>query len=180
MRIIGGKYKGKRVQAPKGLRARPTTDFAKESLFNILNNIQDLEEVNVLDLFSGTGNISYEFLSRGAAKVWAVEMDRRSCDFIKKFAESNEFEELKVVKANVYQFLKTVNIKFDIVYADPPYGHKHVSGLHEKLFEADILNEDGLIIIEHGPETDYSDSPYLMDHRKYGHVHFSFFKPTSI
>ncbi len=179
MRIIGGKYKGKKIQAPKGLRARPTTDFAKESLFNILNNLIDLEDLDVLDLFSGTGNISYEFVSRGASKVWSVEMDRKSCDFIRKYADTNELSELKVVKANAYQFLKTVSVKFDVVYADPPYGHKHVATLHEKLLEADILKEDGMIIIEHGPETDYSDSTYLMDHRKYGHVHFSFFKPKS-
>ncbi len=177
MRIVGGKYKGKKIQAPKGLRARPTTDFAKESLFNILNNQIDFEGLEVLDLFGGTGNISYEFISRRAAKVWTVEMDRKACDFIRKFKESNELDALKVVKANVYQFLKTIDMKFDLVYADPPYAHKHVATLHEKLLDADLLKDDGMIIIEHGPETDYANSPYLLDHRKYGHVHFSFFKP---
>lgn len=175
MRIIGGQFKGKKIQAPSTLRSRPTTDFAKESLFNILNNQIDFEGMTVLDLFAGTGNISYEFMSRGVEHVWAVDMDRKCVHFIHQFCERNQIDNIKTVKANTYQFLKTIQIKFDLVYADPPYNHAHVAKLAEKIFAADVLNQDGMVIIEHGPETDYSDSPYFKQHRKYGNVNFSFF-----
>lgn len=175
MRIIGGQFKGKKIQAPSTLRSRPTTDFAKESLFNILNNQIDFDGMTVLDLFAGTGNISYEFMSRGVEQVWAVDMDRKCVHFIHQFCERNQIDNIKTVKANTYQFLKTIQIKFDLVYADPPYNHAHVSKLAEKIFAADVLNQDGMVIIEHGPETDYSDSPYFKQHRKYGNVNFSFF-----
>lgn len=175
MRIIGGQFKGKKIQAPSTLRSRPTTDFAKESLFNILNNQIDFEGMTVLDLFAGTGNISYEFMSRGVEQVWAVDMDRKCVYFIHQFCERNQIDNINTVKANTYQFLKTIQIKFDLVYADPPYNHAHVAKLAEKIFAADVLNQDGMVIIEHGPETDYSDSPYFKQHRKYGNVNFSFF-----
>lgn len=175
MRIIGGQFKGKKIQAPSTLRSRPTTNFAKESLFNILNNQIDFEGMTVLDLFAGTGNISYEFMSRGVEQVWAVDMDRKCVHFIHQFCERNQIDNIKTVKANTYQFLKTIQIKFDLVYADPPYNHAHVAKLAEKIFAADVLNQDGMVIIEHGPETDYSDSPYFKQHRKYGNVNFSFF-----
>lgn len=176
MRIIRGALKGKRIQPPKKIRARPTTDFAKESLFNILNNSVDLDEIDVLDLFSGTGNISYEFISCGAQSVCAVDMDKVAIKFINQFKDENALDNLKIVHANVYAFLRTCKLKFDLIYADPPYGHKHVQNLDQKILESDILNDDGILIIEHGPETEYTNSPYLTDTRKYGGVNFSFFK----
>jgi len=176
MRIIRGRYKGKKIQAPKNLRARPTTDFAKESLFNILANSYDFEGLSVLDLFAGTGNISYEFLSRGAEEIWAVDMDRAAVKFMHQFKEQNTFDQLKIVHANTYAFLRTCLTSFDIVYADPPYKHKHVSKLHEKIFDSQVLKKNTLLIIEHGPETEYTDSSYLTETRKYGNVNFSFFK----
>ena len=176
MRIISGKYRGKNIKAPSNLRSRPTTSFAKEGLFNILNNQLDFEGLAALDLFSGTGSISFELASRGADPVWAVDMERKSTDFIKRFCDRQDIPEIKVVRAEVYRFLKTCEPQFDLIFADPPYGHKHVGSLPEKVMESGVLREGGLLVVEHGPETDYSDSPYVRDQRKYGSVHFTFFQ----
>ena len=176
MRIISGSHRGRRISLPGKFRARPTTDFAKESLFNILNNELETPVIDVLDLFSGSGAISFEFLSRGASSVVSVEIDRKAIGFISKFSEECNFENHKTVKADAYAFLKTYVGQFDLVFADPPYNHSHVSKIPERVFDSGVLKEGGLLIVEHGPETEYTDSPYFSSHRKYGNVNFSFFR----
>ena len=175
MRIISGYLKGRKIQPPSGLRSRPTTDFAKEALFNILNNETDISQLFVLDLFCGSGSISFEFISRGAPSVWCVDVDRKSIDFIKKFKEKAGLENLKPVRAEAYQFLRTCSETFDLIFADPPYNHKHLSSLPGKIISSGVLKSNGLLIVEHGRETDYSDSEYFKFHRNYGNVNFSFF-----
>ena len=178
MRIVSGKYRGRKIQPPATLRARPTTDFAKEALFNILNNEIDLSETRVLDLFCGSGSISFEFLSRGATGVWSVDVDRKAVDFVRKFADKIQDPNIKTVKADVYQFLKTCTEQFDVVFADPPYGHSHVSKLPERVFNSDVLKFSGILIVEHGPEQNFENSAFFQFHRTYGNVNFSFFSKT--
>lgn len=176
MRIISGKYRGKQLIPAKGFTARPTTDFAKESLFNILGNLFDFEEIKVLDLFSGTGSISYEFASRGALKVDSVEMSPKYAGFIQKTASELKFDQLNVYRANVFQFIKGITAKYDIVFADPPYDLEGVDTLPGLLLAKDILNEGGVFILEHSGKLTFSDSSRIIDHRNYGSVNFSFFR----
>ena len=176
MRIISGKYRGKTIIAPKNLPVRPTTDFAKEALFNLLNNRYYLEELNVLDLFAGTGNISYEFASRGAQSITAVDASHHCVRFIRKTAETLSFDEIEAVKADALQYLDRAYGKWDIVFADPPYDVDFHQNLIDKVIGRNLLAEDGLFVLEHANTMSFDDHPHCTDSRKYGNVHFSFFE----
>ena len=177
MRIISGKYKGKRLIAPKKLPVRPTTDMAKEALFNILNNRFYFDELKVLDLFSGTGNISFEFASRGTEKITAVDGHQGCVRYISKTAQELDFT-IKTVKSDVYKFLKNTPEKFDLVFADPPYDFdtEQFLNIASLVFERELLLEDGVLIIEHSDQTDLSQHPQFSEERKYGGNIFSFFE----
>ncbi|MEM8508381.1 MAG: RsmD family RNA methyltransferase [Bacteroidota bacterium] len=176
MRIISGKHKGRRIVAPKKLPVRPTTDRAKEGLFNILNNLYSLEGIAVLDLFSGTGNMAFEFASRGAQVVTAVDAHKGCALFIEKTRKELAME-IKVVKSDAFQFLMRHSSQYDIIFADPPYtmSLSDFMRLPELIFTKDLLKEDGRLILEHGSHTDLDRSPYLNDKRQYGNSVFSFF-----
>lgn len=176
MRIISGKYKGKVIHPGNGFNARPTTDFAKESLFNVISNYIDFESVDVLDLFSGTGGISYEFASRGALKVDAVEVNSKHASFIIKMAQELNFSQLKVYRMNTFQYLKVAKTKYDIVFADPPYDLPEVKLLPELFLSLDLLKPEGIFILEHSRSYSFEADNHFFDHRNYGNVHFSFFK----
>jgi 16S rRNA (guanine(966)-N(2))-methyltransferase RsmD len=176
MRIVGGTYKGRLLHPPTNLRARPTTDFAKENLFNILNNRVDFEGLDVLDLFSGTGSISYEFVSRGARSVTAVDVNAVHVDFMKATARTLGMTGLFVVRANAFLYIKGVRKQFDVIFADPPYDIAGSETLPEMVFGHDLLREEGLFILEHSRNLDFSSDPFFLESRSYGSVHFSFFK----
>lgn len=178
MRIISGKWRGRRFQAPKNLPTRPTTDFAKEALFNILNHQVYMDEVEVLDLFAGIGSISLEFASRGAVRVEAVEQNNTCVQFIQQSIDKLETEQIKVHKADVFQFLKRpLHSTYDIVFADPPYdlGEEAYTDLVELVLNQRFLKEKGLFILEHPKNLKFEDHPPFKMHKKYGNVNFSFF-----
>ena len=176
MRIIGGKYKGKAIVPPQGYKARPTTDFAKEGLFNILNNEYDMEGLKVLDLFGGTGAISYEFASRGASRVYCVEMQPLHANFIKSQAAKFGMDNLTVVRHNVFEFLEICHEKFDLIFADPPYATDGLADIPDKIFAKDILHPGAYFILEHPDEFNFESHPFFVKEKKYGNVHFSFFE----
>lgn len=175
MRIIAGSLKGRRLNPPDNLPVRPTTDMARESLFNILNNYVDYEECSVMDLFAGTGAVSVEFLSRGAKDVTSIEINNQCTDFIKETAQRLNLTNLHVVRADVFDLLKRAYKKFDIIFADPPYALKDLPQLPDIVFSKDILTEDGIFILEHPKEYDFSEHPNFWQHRNYGKVNFTFF-----
>ena len=175
MRIIGGKLKGKTIYPPMGYKARPTTDFAREGLFNILDNEYEFADLKVLDLFGGTGAVSFEFASRGAGHVWCVEMARENASFIKREAARLGLPEVTVVHTNVFDFLPICREKFDIVFADPPYALDGIDGLPEKVFAHDLLHPGCYFILEHGGEHSFKEHPFFVKERSYGKVHFTFF-----
>lgn len=175
MRIIGGTYKGKQIVAPKNLPVRPTTDFAKEGLFNILNNKLDFEELIVLDLFCGTGNISLEFASRGAKKIYSIDKHSPCLFFLKDTAKSLKMGNIITDRADVFKYLEKSHSTFDVIFADPPYELENIEMIHELVFKNNLLNTDGILIIEHGQKTDLSSKTNYIETRKYGNVHFSFF-----
>ncbi len=177
MRIIGGKYRGRRIIPPSGFKARPTTDFARESLFNILNNRIDFETVSVLDLFSGTGSISYEFASRGAAEVHLIEMDLKHISGIRRIIKDTGFENIRAVHIDVRAYLKTCSAKYDIVFADPPYDLPWLKEIPDLVAGSGVMKEDGFFILEHPRNMRFSDHKLFFEHRSYGGVNFSFFRP---
>ncbi len=176
MRIIGGKFKGKTILPPAGYKARPTTDFAREALFNILDNEYEFDDLNVLDLFGGTGAVSFEFGSRGVGRVYCVEMSRENASFIKTEASRLGLDNVTMVRDNVFDFLDVCHEKFDIVFADPPYAIEGLESIPDRVFEKDILHPDCYFILEHGPGHDFSAHPRFLKQRSYGKVHFTFFK----
>jgi len=177
MRIVGGDLKGRTIMPPAGYQARPTTDFAKEGLFNTLTNMLDFEEISVLDLFSGTGSISYEFASRGCKSIIAVEMNPANAGFIKKTAASLKLGGcIQVVHHNVFDFLGICTKKFDVIFADPPYAIEGLDTIPDKIFAREILEEDGMLILEHPATYNFENHPKFVKERKYGNVHFSYFK----
>ncbi|MCW8981376.1 MAG: RsmD family RNA methyltransferase [Altibacter sp.] len=180
MRIISGIHKGRRITAPKTLPVRPTTDLAKESLFNILNNNYHLDEITVLDLFSGTGNISYEFASRGVPVVMAVDAHYACVQFIQKTAEALALP-ITTVKGDVYKFLGGTDQSFDVVFADPPYDlpQEQFEAIVQLIFENSWVKPNGMLIIEHSKHMDLSSQPNFSQARKYGGSVFSFFQQTS-
>lgn len=175
MRIIGGRLRGKTINPPMGYKARPTTDYAKEGLFNILNNEYEFEDLKVLDLFGGTGAIAFEFASRGASRVYCVEMVRENASFIKTEAARLGLGNVTMVRDNVFDFLPICREKFDIIFADPPYALEGLETLPGKVLEQDILHPDCYFILEHGDEHSFKDHPNFVKERSYGRVHFSFF-----
>lgn len=178
MRIIAGKYKAKRIIAPKNIKARPTTDFAKEGMFNVLANSYDFEGLDVLDLFAGTGNISYEFCSRGASKVVAVDIALATQKFLYKMKKEMDIP-LTIIKGDVFRFVRNHIGKYDIVFADPPYQLDKLDSIPDLVLNQDILKPNGVLIVEHDNYTDFSGHKNLMETRKYGRVQFSFFKPKT-
>ena len=177
MRIVSGSHKGKRLIAPKKLPVRPTTDMAKEGLFNILNNRYDIDELKVLDLFSGTGNISFEFASRGSNSIVAVDSYAGCVQFISKTAKELNFP-IRTVKSDVFKFLEKTRDKVDIVFADPPYNLplEQFEKIVLLVFRNELLLEDGILVLEHSDQTDLSQLDYFSDSRKYGGSIFSFFQ----
>lgn len=175
MRIIGGRYKGKTIKVAKGLPVRPTTDFAKEALFNILVNRYDLEEIKVLDLFSGTGHISLEFASRGSKDVTSVDSNFKCAGFLRAIAGELGLD-ITVYKNDVFDFLKNLHSAHDLIFADPPYDLENIPEIHRLVFEKKLLLPNGMLIIEHGPKTQLNSLEGFQEHRKYGNVNFSFFK----
>ncbi len=180
MRIITGIYKGRRFDIPRTFKARPTTDFAKENIFNVLNGYVDFEECRVLDLFSGTGSISLEFLSRNCQKVVSVEGDRDHYAFIKQCISKLGTDRSIVIRGDVFKFLSTCKEKFDIIFADPPYSLPRLKEIPQIILESDILSDKGIFVLEHGKTNDFSTNPLLIDHRTYGSVHFSLFRRQGI
>ena len=175
MRIIGGKYKGRQIRAPKGLPVRPTTDQAKEGLFNILRHRMLLNGARVLDCFAGTGNMSYEFLSRGAASVTAVDRHPGCLRFIQTQFRSMEGGTARTVKSDIGRFLKKDDGPYDIVFMDPPYAMEGLEELVAVCFRRNLLAEEGWVILEHTSRDDYSSSPWFAEVRKYGSSSFSIF-----
>ena len=177
MRIISGKYKGRRINPPKNLPVRPTTDMSKEALFNVLNNHFSFEGLKVLDLFSGTGNISYEFASRGSSPITSVDGDFGCVKFIKQTAAEYDFN-IAATKSDVFKFLERNNASFDIIFADPPYGLDQAT--FEKIvllvFEKNSLNEEGMMIIEHSKYTKLDHMIHFSFQKSYGGSIFSFFE----
>ena len=178
MRIIGGRYKGRRIDPPRNLNARPTTDFAREGLFNILNNRVDFETLCVLDLFSGTGIISYEFASRGAASVHLVEKDKQHISGIRLIIKELELENVRPIHIDVRAYLKTCSVKYDIIFADPPYDLSWLKELPDLIVHAGLIREDGFFVIEHPKGLSFSGHELFFEQRNYGGVNFSFFKPV--
>jgi 16S rRNA (guanine966-N2)-methyltransferase len=180
LRIIGGKYKGRRINPPGNFSARPTTDFAREGLFNILNNRVDFETISVLDLFSGTGSMSFEFASRGAVSVHLVEKDFKHISGIRKILKELDLKNVKPIHIDVKAYLKTCSVKYDIVFADPPYELTWLKELPDLVTKACIIKEDGFFILEHPRDLSFAGHYLFFEHRNYGGVNFSFFKPLSI
>ena len=176
MRIIGGKLKGKTILPPAGYKARPTTDFAREALFNILDNEYEFEDLKVLDLFGGTGAVSFEFGSRGVGRVWCVEMARENASFIKREAQRLGLDNVTMVRDNVFDFLTVCHEKFDIIFADPPYALEGLEGLPDLVFAHNLLHPGCYFILEHGGEHSFTGHPRFVKERSYGRVHFSFFE----
>ena len=176
MRIIGGKFKGRRFKAPPNIKARPTTDFAKEGLFNLLINRVDLEDAEVLDLFAGTGSISFEFASRGAKRVIAVDKDNTSFSSIKRNSSDMGIDTVHCLKMDALRYLKDRNDQFDIVFADPPYQLEVHENVHQFIMERDFLKPGGLFILEHSEYASFEKLDGFVEQRKYGHVNFSFYK----
>lgn len=177
MRIISGTYKGRKITAPKKLPVRPTTDMAKEALFNILNNQYYFDDISVLDLFSGTGNISYEFASRGTEQIIAVDGNYGCVKFITETAENFNMP-LQAIKSDVFKFLEHTNQQFSIIFADPPYDFEEAqfASIAELVFQNNLLEDNGLLIIEHSKHTDLSHLDHFSNSKKYGGSMFSFFE----
>ncbi len=175
MRIIAGKYRSRRIQVPTILKARPTTDFARESLFNILNNFVDWEETTALDLFSGTGSIAFEFASRGCLRVVCVEANSLHHKFIIQTKDILKAEEITAIKIDVFKFLKVNSEKFDLIFADPPYDLPELNTIPDIIFSKEILKPDGVFILEHSKNNDFTNHPHFWKLKKYGSVNFSMF-----
>lgn len=177
MRIISGKLRARRFSVPKNFPSRPTTDYAKEGLFNILDNQIDLYDLNILDLCVGTGNISFELLSREAGVVTAVDTNLNCLRFVRKNAEEMKIdEEIRTVKMDILHFLKLTEETYDLIFADPPYDYKHCDEITKIVFERNLLNEGGILVIEHGKQTSLETITQFDFLRTYGGVHFSFFR----
>lgn len=176
MRIISGTYRGRRLSPPKNITARPTTDFAKESLFNLLNNRMDFEGIDMLDLFAGTGGIGIECVSRGAREVTAVEIAHVQQNWIIACCKQLGIRNLSVIRGDVFKFISACRTKYDLIFADPPYALERIEELPDLILGQDILKEDGWLVIEHGKDTDFTNHPRHVETRTYGSVHFSFFQ----
>lgn len=179
MRIISGLYKSRKIIAPKNLPVRPTTDMAKESLFNIINNLYYFDDISVLDLFAGTGNISYEFASRGTEQITCVDQDFGCIKFINKTTEMFEMP-IQTIKSDVFKFLEKASMQSNIIFADPPYNFtdEQFSRIPDLIFQNNLLLDDGLLIVEHSKHTDLSKLENFSYSKNYGGNVFSFFETT--
>lgn len=194
MRIITGKYKGRHFDIPRTFKARPTTDFAKENIFNVLTQYIDFEGAEALDLFSGTGSITLELLSRGCSRVVSVELDRDHHRFIQQCLQKlvsqgdGSFVTSEISQKNrppviplrgdVFRYIKSCKQQYDFIFADPPYALKELPTIPSLIFERGLLKEDGVFVFEHGKDHDFSDDPHFVEHRSYGSVNFSIFRTT--
>ncbi|GGA97226.1 MULTISPECIES: 16S rRNA (guanine(966)-N(2))-methyltransferase RsmD [Mucilaginibacter] len=178
MRIIGGSLKGLRLNPPKNLPVRPTTDLAKEALFNILLNQIEFEGIKVLDLFSGTGNISLEFASRGASEVISVDRSIHCVNYLKDTSRQHKLTQIKTYREDVFKYLNIETEQYDLIFADPPYDLNRIPDLPKVIFEKNLLKPDGLLIVEHQSLQNLSNHPSFVEQRKYGHSSFSFFRPV--
>ena len=178
MRIITGQYKGRHFDIPRSFKARPTTDFAKENIFNVLNSYIDFEDATALDLFSGTGSISLELASRGCKSVYSIEADRDHHRFIHECLKKLGTPVVTPLRGDVFRFIKTCKMQFDFIFADPPYALKELPTIPTLIFEKQLLKEDGVFVFEHGKDYNFSDDPHFVEHRSYGSVNFSIFRTT--
>ena len=176
MRIISGKFKGRRLQVPTNITARPTTDFAKEGLFNLLNNRIDFEGIEMLDLFAGTGSIGFEFISRDCRSVISIEQNERHSAFIRKVCTELKITNLSLIKTDVFKFIDTCHGQFDMIFADPPYELEQLAQIPDLIFAKKLLKEDGLFVLEHSSKNNFDQHPHFVEHRNYGNVNFSFFE----
>ncbi len=180
MRISSGKYGGRRLETPHHLPARPTTDMAKESLINILTNRMNPEGITALDLFAGTGSISFELISRGAAKVISVEKGNMQQTYIQKIHDTLHLgHEHMLLRRDVFRFIKSCREQFDFIFADPPYDLPELDTIPQLVLDSTLLKDSGLLVVEHGKHSDFSSHPHFREMRKYGAVHFSFFSKQS-
>lgn len=178
MRIITGQYKGRHFDIPRTFKARPTTDFAKENIFNVLQGYIDFEDAVALDLFAGTGSISLELVSRGCSRVVSVEADRDHANFIRQCFKKLGDESDLLIRGDVFRFLKSCHQKFDFIFADPPYALPQLDTIPSLILENNLLKPDGVLVFEHGKQNDFSTLPQFVEHRAYGSVNFSIFRPT--
>ena len=179
MRVITGKYKGRHFDVPRSFKARPTTDFAKENIFNVLRSYTDFEGQMVLDLFAGTGSISLEFLSRGCGRVVSVEKDYQHCGFIRNVFQKLDDPAACLLHADVLRFLPKCTERFDIVFADPPYTLRELASLPQLVLDGPIVKAGGIFVLEHGKDCDFSSHPAFVEHREYGSVNFSIFRKNA-
>jgi len=176
MRIIGGRLKGIRLQPPANLPVRPTTDMAKEALFNILNNKFDFDSCSVLDLFCGTGNLTFEFASRDAESILAVDMDYGCVNWVKTTAKKFEFNQVEVRKGDVFKLLKQMTGAYDLIFADPPYNMPNIPQIPVMIAAQKLLKTNGLLVVEHQSNMKLNSQPGYTETRKYGNSSFSFFE----
>lgn len=180
MRIIRGKYGRRRFDVPHNITARPTTDFARENIFNVIENLIDLEGKSALDLFAGTGAVSFELLSRGCAEVTAVEKAATQVAFIRKVKDLLGDNNLSIVRGDVFKFIRTCKSSFDFIFADPPYDLPNFADVPAEVLASSLLGEGSIFVIEHSKNYDFSALPHFLEHRVYGSVNFSIFKiPTN-
>lgn len=176
MRIITGLYKGRHFDVPRSFKARPTTDFAKENIFNVVNGYMDLDGTVALDLFAGTGSISLELLSRGCSHVVSVEADRDHAAFIRQCMTKIGTDDCLLIRGDVFRFMKICKQQFDFIFADPPYALKQLPEIPSLIFQYGLLKDGGLLVFEHGKDNDFSAHEHFVEHRSYGSVNFSLFK----
>ncbi len=179
MRVVGGKYRNRRLDPPKEMEARPTTDFAKEGLFNVLQHNEVLDGIRVLDLFAGTGNMSVEFLSRGASEVLSVEQDRKLVAFMERTAKELNETGWRVVRGDALGFLRNHRARYDIVFADPPFHMEGIEAIPTLVLEAGMLGDEGLLIVEHHAKVSLAHLAGYRNTRSYGLIRFSFFGPPT-
>jgi len=175
MRVISGIYKGRHFDVPRSFKARPTTDFAKENIFNVLTNLMDFEDCTALDLFAGTGSISLELLSRGCSKVVSIEKDREHYQFINKVMREVKTSGSLVLNTDVFKYLQRCSMQFDFIFADPPYALQELASIPNLIFEKNLLKEDGIFVLEHGKDHKFDEHPHFSQKRVYGSVNFSLF-----
>ena len=176
MRIITGKYKGRHFDIPRSFKARPTTDFAKENIFNVINGYIDMDGAQALDLFAGTGSISLELLSRGCAPVVSVEMDRDHASFIRECMTKLGTKDNILIRGDVFRFIKSCKQQYDLIFADPPYALPTLPTIPQLILGKGMLRPGGLLVFEHGKHNDFSDVSGFIEHRAYGSVNFSLFR----
>ncbi|MCH8554692.1 MAG: RsmD family RNA methyltransferase [Schleiferiaceae bacterium] len=180
MRIISGAKRGKSIKAPTSLPVRPTTDMAKESLFNMINNYFSIPHINALDLFSGTGNLSYELASRGCQEVLAIDKHPGCAKFIRTTAQELAFSGIQVLREDALRYVKSAYLQFDLIIADPPYDYEHYEELVAAILDRKLLKDNGVFVLEFGQDQDFSAHPHCFDVRKYGSVHFAFFADKEV